>query len=747
MASDFEQSSPIFPSFKHINLGREGIRDQRSHIQQPTPEHTPLPTLNKKSVKLDSGKRPRSSELVALPRGKKTLAVEPDLVPYHQYRARQRRDAGADGESVWDEELESAFMEAIQKIPPIGRKKLNMEGKTYGRNELIADYIFKVTGKRRTRKQVSSHIQVLKNLLRNNPDFMKHVTTEKPKLFLDYDSSSWGMTHPPLYTKNSGLSTPDSSKRSSNASDYLMDCSHNLYHAPQTLYSQVSPTKAGNIRLTNFTMWAGRSDYSGEIRERVHVYSQLSLEKPIMETRRLGSIPDWRIRFPCLPGILQASPGPTIIHIESSVSSMPISPIDSLVLSTNLEVSYTDTVPNLQWECVTKVYAPGKKVWEISQAASYLEQFDGTIKLVLPFASHFWAALYTSLSQSQHWDPDPMSMNSQHVVSNDNDSRDAIYGINVLQELVSSSLTAYGSRELVAVLLWEFSQAEPGQHGSTQWREIIPPSTATHNLESYQKRNLSISPSGSNQYTQTVFLPSPLVTPTDGTGAIGTQESAADLLHWQTLSMNTSFASDPTFINASDPFCSMPLGSIPLCPTSATCGGTPLMNTTNNIITPPIAATSPPLFGSKVVKFEQDILTSVNCYGDTVDVKPSVPSSRSFSSVSSTSNSSSSDSTSTASSVSRRASNSFSSASTGYLDTLTPVDVRCSQYQYQHIHRQSASATIYAPDTLALSMSPILKSGFEDEGTDAVDFFGIGVGPEVPPGNWMRGFLELRDIE
>lgn len=46
--------------------------------------------------------------------GNKTLAAavqQQDLVPYHQYRARQRRDASMEGESVWDEELEEAFME------------------------------------------------------------------------------------------------------------------------------------------------------------------------------------------------------------------------------------------------------------------------------------------------------------------------------------------------------------------------------------------------------------------------------------------------------------------------------------------------------------------------------------------------------------------------------------------------------------------------------------------------------------
>ncbi|KAK3068313.1 hypothetical protein LTS18_000710, partial [Coniosporium uncinatum] len=100
--------------------------------------------------------------------------------PYKKYRMRQPKETSSTQEQKWPEFMEKAFCRALVKYRPMGRRKkaTTDDHKLRGRNELIADAIQRWTGEARTRKQVSSHIQVLKPMVKDDPVIMKYLSKD-----------------------------------------------------------------------------------------------------------------------------------------------------------------------------------------------------------------------------------------------------------------------------------------------------------------------------------------------------------------------------------------------------------------------------------------------------------------------------------------------------------------------------------------------------------------------------------------
>ncbi|KAF8682435.1 hypothetical protein RHS04_02495 [Rhizoctonia solani] len=71
---------------------------------------------------------------------------------------------------------------AARSIPNNGKNWIMRDGRQYGRNALIAEEIFRLTGQSRTRQQISSHIQVLKKVHADDPMMMKILNGQLDEL-------------------------------------------------------------------------------------------------------------------------------------------------------------------------------------------------------------------------------------------------------------------------------------------------------------------------------------------------------------------------------------------------------------------------------------------------------------------------------------------------------------------------------------------------------------------------------------
>ncbi|KAI0461696.1 hypothetical protein LJB42_004769 [Komagataella kurtzmanii] len=412
---------------------------------------------------------------------------------------------------IWPADVELAFREALTIIPKKGLNKIKISGKCSGRNELISDYIFSKTGQVRTRKQVSSHIQVVKNMNKDH-ELIKLILEgpEDSNLVEPFDS---------VFTKIVLAKTTGGKENNSpeNLSDSEND-NINITPPATALRTRASvphlqlndATMSGHqdtpIRATSARLPTPSSDNRDSVSLDRPLYVQAEiqnfqfcLENTVMGMRfhlsnlqepgfmypplRLKENANIKSRFPYLDSFASTlnTRGVPILHGMTKIGNINYEQISSMdaFRSNSYNTLQLDnlSVENASWSVVTAVYSFGKEKAlfvdpvEVKSDPSFGETRMYTLKV--DFANRFWNA-YTKGIWDLYLNP---NIDNAVIARKEKYS---IKGTTIKQVLVSGNLSPrsitrfeeINSSLVRCILLWEFHKAEHPEPNTTTIRRL-----------------------------------------------------------------------------------------------------------------------------------------------------------------------------------------------------------------------------------------------------------------------------------
>ncbi|KAL2414697.1 Conidiophore development regulator abaA [Exophiala dermatitidis] len=395
---------------------------------------------------------------------------------YLEYRSRPRQDIGPDGKPIWPDRIEAAFQNALVHIKPMGRKKCSQRGRPYGRNMLIAEWIYRETGEVRVRKQVSSHIQVLDRFLRGIPEWDRLI---KPS-----DDEETSPTEGHKFYHNSIEHMVNEHKALKGQMHQQGDFN---FEEPGDgdKQAQSGSSEIINLQGLTFEMWVSQPD---DWEHALHHYTRLQDFR--LDHLPLEDILGWQVTFPHLSDIVDAWSGENqceVILLNASFQLMQDFPPRHSKLGIGLELDFLDqdqqwmTMSRMddfkEWTCTTHIYQDGH---EVSDSAQEECRAAGQGKIKPFFQSRWWASTFTSLTEAKKLaedskDPAYIELAHQH-------SSNFLCGLSIMQEICALDTRQSGgrgssrkARKRMALLLWRFSEAPPGSSGTTTWQSVWLP--------------------------------------------------------------------------------------------------------------------------------------------------------------------------------------------------------------------------------------------------------------------------------
>ncbi|KAI4196572.1 MAG: hypothetical protein LQ346_003190 [Caloplaca aetnensis] len=366
-------------------------------------------------------------------------------------------------------------MPALRVIPPMGRKKKMQDGKLCGRNELLMKKILVWTGEERTRKQISSHIQVLKGFMSNDHEWIKHVVTEEttsprpgnPSIFDNIDTSQ-------LRMEDEEMALYAGPQYGYIAQAAYVDAL--APPPPHGILGSNAPHRGPFLHRIEFEMYVVSP--SGA---KIHDYTSNQAEMGA-PPRALEEVHNWRLSYPLLEkyydrGQLDSE----MVLIQSNLRLYGEHPPHGSTLSIGFKVNAAGLSGKEEWSTRTEYYEDGQPVdmkafyaqndmfksfpWDRPNVSAGSGSSD--VNLEIPLQSTWWVQLFTNMAKrKQNTRRHPHSSQREEAYS-----RRYLHELSIMQELWASD---GASRTRVAIILWKFSQT-CGETGTTTWRKLNPP--------------------------------------------------------------------------------------------------------------------------------------------------------------------------------------------------------------------------------------------------------------------------------